>query len=123
MISEEFSQTGWTEKEWAQVIGDAILGMELERNKRGKRCVLYVLAEAKSQLTQKWVFRGISASPAPILRRQLRLGARAFTCMLRMLQAEITHNFQYTNIQSVAGWLSFVAHKGARAITEVDCKK
>ena len=101
--------------------------MELERNKQGKLgklCALYVLAKAKSRRTQKWVFRGISASSAPLLqRRQLRKGARAFTCTLRMLQTEITHNFQYTDIQSVAGWLSFITRKGTRAITEVDCKK
>ena len=42
---------------------------------------------------------------------------------LRVLQTEITHNFQYTDIQAVAGWLSFVTRKGARAITEVDCQK
>ena len=55
--------------------------MEVERNKWGKLCILYVLAKAKSRRTQKWVFRGISASPAPSLqRRELRQGARAFTC-------------------------------------------
>ena len=40
-----------------------------------------------------------------------------------MLQTEITHNFQFTDIQSVAGWLRFVTRKGARGITEVDRKK
>ena len=54
---------------------------------------------------------------------QLRQGARAFTCKRRMLHTEITHNFHYTDIQPVAGWLCFVTRKGARAITEVDCKK
>ena len=43
--------------------------------------------------------------------------------MLRMLQTEITHNFQYIDIQSVSGWLHFVTREGARAITEVDSKK
>ena len=124
MINENFDHTGWTQDEWAHAIGDAISDMELERNKQGKLCILYVLAKAKSRRTKKWVFRGISASPAPILqRRQLRQGAWAFTCMLRMLQTEITQNFQYTDIQSVAGWLRFVTRKGARAITKVDCKK
>ena len=94
--------------------------MELERNKHGKLCILYVLAKTKSRRTQKWVFRGISASPTPIVQRcQLRQGARAFTCMLRMLISST----QYTDIQSVAGWLHFVTRKGARAITEVDCRK
>ena len=124
MINEKFHDTGWTQDQWTRAIGDAVSDMELERNKHGKLCILYVLAKAKSRRTGKWVFRGISASPAPILQqRQLRKGARAFTCMLRMLQTEITHNFQYTDIQSVSGWLHFVARKGARAITEVDCKK
>ena len=60
----------------------------------------------------------ISASLEPILhRRQLRLEARAFTCMLRMLQTEITHNFQHKYIQSVAGWLRFVAKKGTHGLT------
>ena len=99
MINEKFDRTGWTQKEWAHAIGDAISGMQLECNKQGKLCILYVLAKAKSRCTKKCVFRGISASPAPILqRRQLRQGARAFTCMLRMLQTEIAHNFQYTDI-------------------------
>ena len=98
--------------------------MELERNKQGKLCVLYVLAKAKSRRTQKWVFRGISMSLAPTLqRRQLRLGAKAFTSMQRMLQTEITHNFQCTDIQSVAGWLKFMSNKGAGTLTKVDCKK
>ena len=55
--------------------------------------------------------------------RQLRLGARTFTCMLRMLQSEITHNFQFTGIQFVAGWLRFVSAKVARSLTKVECKK
>ena len=42
--------------------------------------------------------------------------------MLRMLQTEIVHNFRYTYIPSVSGWLHFT-RKGARAIMEVDCKK
>ena len=75
MINEKFDHTGWTQNEWAHAIGDAISGMELERNKRGKLCILYEVAKAKSHRTQKWVFRGISASPAPILqRRQLSQG-------------------------------------------------
>ena len=124
IINEKFDHTGWTQKELAHGKGDAIEGMEPERKKQGKLCILYVLAKAKSRYTQKWVLRGISTSPAPIVqRRQLRQGARAFTCMLRMLQTEIAHNFQYTNIQSVARWLHFVTCKGTRAITEVDCKE
>ena len=104
-------------------MGDAISGMEPESNNQGKLCVLYILAKAKSRRTQKWVFQGISASPAPILQRcQLRLGPQALTGVLRMLHTDITHHFQYTDIQSVAGWLSFVTRKGARAITEGDCK-
>ena len=112
MISEKFHDTGWTQDQWTRAIWDAASDMELERNKHGKLCILYVLAKARSRRTGKWVCRGISASPAPILQqRQLRKGARAFTCMLRMLQADITHNFQYTDIQSVSGWLHFVAQE------------
>ena len=43
--------------------------------------------------------------------------------MLRMLQSEIAHNFQYTDIRLVVGWLRFVPAKGAHSLTEVDCKK
>ena len=35
------------------------------RTAQGKLCMLYVLAQAKSLQTSKWVFLGISASPAP----------------------------------------------------------
>ena len=75
-------------------------------------CVLYVLATAKSLRTGQRVFRGILASPAPMLnRQQLRLAARAFTCMLLMLQDEITHNFQCADIKQVSGWFGFIAQK------------
>ena len=52
-----------------------------------KRCLLYILAKAKSLKAGTVSFRGIFASPMPILNCQvLRVGAKAFTCMLRMLQ-------------------------------------
>ena len=94
------------------------------RSKHGKLCILYVLAKAKSLRTGKWVFRGNSASPTPILNRALlRMSARAFTCMLRMLQTELPHNFQCADAKQVLGRLHFVARKGARSLTEMDCKK
>ena len=43
--------------------------------------------------------------------------------MLRMLQHEIAHNFQLSNVKQVAAWFHFVAQRGALSITEVDCKK
>ena len=56
--------------------------------------MLYVLAMARSLHTKRWVFKGTSASPAPIVRRHdLRVHARAFTCMLCMLQHKIPHKF------------------------------
>ena len=83
-----------------------------------------MLAKAKSLRTEKWVFRGISASPAPVLPRpKLRLAARAFTCMVRLLQAEIVHNFQCADIKQASSWLEFVAAQGAKSLTELDCKK
>ena len=46
------------------------------------------------------VFRGISVSSAPVLNsQQLRLAAQSFTCMLRMLQQKIRHNFQCADIK------------------------
>ena len=48
---------------------------------------------------------------------------RSFTCMPRMLQVDIPHNFQCTNIREASGWFRFVADKGARSLTELDCKK
>ena len=80
---------------WNNRIAKVVRDMSLQRNPKGRLCVLYVLAKTKSLRTGKWVFRGISASPAPVLNsQQLRLAARSFTCMLRLLQQEITHNFQ-----------------------------
>ena len=83
-------------EQWNNRIAQAIRDMSLQRNPKGRLCVLYVLAKATTLRTRTWVFRGISASPSPIFNsQQLRLAARSFTCMLRMLQnvcvsAEIT---------------------------------
>ena len=85
---------------------------------------MYVFAKAKSLHTSKWVFRGISTSPAHILPcYQMRLAARAFTCMLRLLHSEIHHNFQCTDITQATGWFHFVAKKGASSLLELDYEK
>ena len=71
-----------------------------------------------------WVFRGISASLVPILdRQQLQLAARSFTYMLHMLQSEVPNIFQCADIKQVSSWFQFVARKGVRSLTELDCKK
>ena len=88
MPQEKFVPAGCNQDLWDRRISRAIRDMNLQRNSKGRLCILYVLAKAKSLRTGTWVFRGISASPAPMLNRQeLRLAARSFTCMLHMLQA------------------------------------
>ena len=104
MINEKFVPAGCTQEQWDRfpnrMISKAFRDMNLQRNPKGRLCILYVLAKAKSLRTGPWVFRGISASPAPVLNtQQLRLAARSFTCMLRMLQAEVLHNFQCADIK------------------------
>ena len=42
---------------------------------------------------------------------------------LRLLQQEITHNFQCADIKQVSGWFQFISQKGAQSLTEMDCKK
>ena len=123
MISENFARTNWTQREWKQNIAKVVKDMKLQCSEWGRLCILYVLAKAKSLRTRKWVFRGISAALAPILnQQQLRIAARSFTCMLRMLQGDIPHNFQCTDIKEASRWFRFVADKGARSLTELDCK-
>ena len=124
MRKEKFTPAGCTVDQWNTRIARVVNDMRLQRNPKGRLCILYVLAKAKSLRTGKWVFRGISASPAPVLNgQQLRLAARSFTCMLRLLQREITHNFQCADIKQVAGWFRFISQKGALSLTEMDCKK
>ena len=124
MITEKFPDTQWSQEQWDTNVATTIQEMQLQRNQQGKLCVMHVLAKAKSLRTGKWVFRGISASPARILPcQQLRLAAQAFTCMLRLLHSEIGHNFQCGDIRQASGWFHFVARKGARSLCELDCKK
>ena len=124
MRKEKFTPAGCTVDQWNTRIARVVNDMGLQRNPKGRLCILYVLAKAKSPRAGKWVFRGIFASPAPVLNgQQLRLAARSFTCMLRLLQREITHNFQCADIKQVAGWFRFISQKGAVSLTEMDCKK
>ena len=121
---EKFVPAGCTQEQWDRCVATAVRDTNLQRNPKGRLCILYVLAKAKSLRTGTWVFRGISASLAPVLnRQQLRLAAPSFTCMLQMLQTEILHNFQCADIKQVSGWFHFVAKKGAQPLTELDCKK
>ena len=124
MINEKFVPAGCRQEQWDRRISKAVKDMHLQRNPKGRLCILYVPAEARSLRTKTWVFRGIFASPAPVLdRQQLRVAARSFTCMLRMLQTEVLHNFQCADRKQVSGWFQFVARKGARSLTELDCIK
>ena len=70
--------------------------------------MLYLLSKAKSLATGKWVWRGISASPSPVLDKQ---------------QLWIPQNFQFTEIRTISAWFQFVARKGAQSLCEIDCKK
>ena len=100
MIEEKFHDTGYSTAHWEAAIAKAVVDINLERSPQGKWCLLYILAKAKSLRTSKWSFRGISASPTRILKRHiLRVGTPAFMCMLRMLQQEIPHNFQFADIK------------------------
>ena len=67
MINEKFVPAGCTHEQWDRRISKAVRDMNLQRNPKGRLCILYVLAKAKSLRTGTWVFRGISASPAPVL--------------------------------------------------------
>ena len=124
MRKEKFVAASCTAERWNDRIAHAVRDMNLQHNPKGTLCVVYVLAKAKSHRIGKWVFRGISALPAPVLNnQQLRLATRSFTCMLRMLQNAITHNFQCADIKEVSGWFRLIAQKGARSLTEMDSKK
>ena len=86
MRKEKFTPAGCTIDQWNNRIAKVVRDMSLQRNPKGRLCIVYVLAKAKSLLTRKWVFRGISASPAPVLNnQQLRLASGPFTGMLPML--------------------------------------
>ena len=78
MRKEKFTHADCTMDQWNNRIAKVVRDMSLQRNPKGRLCILYVLAKAKSLRTGKWVFRGISASPAPVLNnQQLRLAARS----------------------------------------------
>ena len=80
-----WDQVRSTPQSWERLISQAVTRMHLQRNQQGHLCVLYLLSKAKSLATGKWVWRGISASPSPVLdKQQLRLGARALTTHLRL---------------------------------------
>ena len=85
MLAEEFQRTRSNPKDWEKHISAVVEKMSPKRNRLGRPCVLYLLSKAKSLVTRKWVWRGISASPSPVLDKlQLRLGARAMTTLLRL---------------------------------------
>ena len=67
MRKEKFTPAGCTMDQWNNRIAKVVRDMSLQRNPKGRLCILYVLAKAKSLRTGKWVFRGISASPARVL--------------------------------------------------------
>ena len=124
MLAENFQRSGSSPKDWEKHISGVVEKMSLQRNRLGRLCVLYLLSKAKSFVTGKRVWRGLFASPSPVLdKQQLRLGARAMTTLLRLLQTEIPYNFQHAEIRTISTWFQFVAKKGARSLCEVDCKK
>ena len=80
MREEIFQRVRSSPQSWERHISQAVTRSHLRRNQQGRLCVPYLLSKAKSLATGQWVWRGICASPSPVLdKQQWRLGARALT--------------------------------------------
>jgi hypothetical protein len=74
-------------------------------NPQGRLGCLYLLGKSKSLVKHEWLWRGISADPAPFLtKRQLRATARSMTRFLRYLSHEIPCNILLHSVRDLARW-------------------
>ena len=94
-----------------------------DRNTAGQLPLLYLLGKFKSLAKGKWLWRGITSLPQPVLpKKSLRIAARANTAFLRLLCQEVPRCFLAQSISEVSQWFHWLDTINARFITEVDCK-
>ena len=61
----------------------------------------------------RWIWQGISTSPAPVVQcDDPGLVVSTMTAFLRLLQNEISHNFQHAEISTISAWFRFVVERG-----------
>ena len=74
-------------------------------NPKGQLGSLCLLGKVKSLQREEWLWRGIYAIPKPfLLKRRLRVGARAMTRFLRYLGDEIPCTFLVHGVKDVSRW-------------------
>ena len=94
-----------------------------DRNTAGQLPLLYLLGKFKSLAKGKWLWRGITSLPQPLLpKKSLRIAARANTAFLRLLRQEVPCCFLAQSISEVSQWFHWLHTINARFISEVDCK-
>ena len=94
-----------------------------DRNTAGQLPLLYLLGKFKSLAKGKWLWRGITSLPQPLLpKKSLRIAARANTAFLRLLCQEVPCCFLAQSISEVSQWFHWLDTINARFISEVDCK-
>ena len=75
-----------------------------EDNPDGCLATLYLIGKAKSLLKAQWLWRPIAALPQPLLKRDLKVAARATTALLRLLAEGIPGNSMVHSVNRVADW-------------------
>ena len=107
-----------------QEVADLISEKGWGLNHKGRMCILYVIAKAKSLRKGTMLWRPIAAYPEPLLpKKRLRLAARAMTRFLKYIIDEIPNSFQCLRVNDVAQWLRFIDTLGLTTVTELDCKE
>ena len=78
-------------------------------NPKGRMCLLYIIAEAKSLLKGAMLWRPIAAYPEPLIpKKWLCIAATTMTRFVPYIIEEIMNAFQCLRVNEVATWLKFI---------------
>ena len=106
-----------------QRVSDLVMARDWQKNPMGKLALLYLIGRAKSLYKPDWLWRPIAALPQPLLpKKELKIAARATTCMLRLLSKEVPGNIMVHSVNSVAAWFQWLPSIGCSYLVELDCK-
>ena len=86
-------------------------------NATARLALLYLTGKAKSRAHVAILWRPIAAAATPIVTRsRLRVAARAHTCFVRALVAELPAAFLVLNLNDMGAWVKQLGSLGTECI-------
>ena len=123
LSNQEYSRENTSHQDILHTLLDSASACRWPVNKQARLALLYLIGRAKSRTKVEILWRPIAAASSPIVSRsRLRVAARAYTCFLRTLVAELPCAFLVLGLNDMGAWVKRLGSWSPERIGEADCK-